>query len=76
MVSKEDIERLLNPHLNRLLQVAEVGMPPSQFQAYRKFALDELGNNGFGKELEKLLGSKTARHGTGRDTLRKEGGAS
>lgn len=76
MVSKEEIEKLLNPHLTRLLLVAEVGMPPNQFQAFRKFALDELGNNGFGKDLDRLLGNSTVRHGTGRHTLRKEGGAS
>ena len=76
MVSKEDIKGLLNSHLTRLLLVAEVALPPNQFQAFRKVALDEFGNNGFGKDLDRLLGNNKARHGTGRNTLRKEGGAS
>lgn len=76
MVSREEIRELLNARLNRLLLVAEVGMPPNQYQAYRKFVLDELGNNGIGKDLDRLFGSNTARHGTGRNRLSKEGGAS
>jgi hypothetical protein len=58
MVTKEDIERLLNSHINRLLLVVEAALPPSQFQALRKFTLDEFGNNGLGKELERLLREK------------------
>ena len=73
---KEEIERLLNPHLNRLLLVAEVALPPNQFQAFRKVALDEFGNNGFGKDLDKLFGNTKVRHGSGRNRLHKEGGAS
>jgi hypothetical protein len=55
MVTKENIERLINPHLNQLLLVAETAMPPSQFQAFRKITLNEFGNNGLGKELERLF---------------------
>ena len=65
MVSKDDIERVFNPRLNRLLLVAETALPPSQFQAYRKFVLDEFGKNGFSRELDRLFQQHqgTARHG-------------
>jgi hypothetical protein len=54
MVKQEDIERLINVHLNQLLIVAETALPASQFQAFRKFTLNEFGKNGLGKELERL----------------------
>jgi hypothetical protein len=65
MVRREDIEQLLNPHLNRLLLVAETALPPSQFQAFRKLALDEFGKNGFGRDLDRLFRQHlgTVRHG-------------
>jgi hypothetical protein len=55
MVTKERIEQLINPHINQLLLVAETALPPSQFQAFRKVTLNEFGNNGLGKELERLF---------------------
>lgn len=54
MVKKEDIERLINMRLAQLLLVAETALPSNQFQAFRKFTLNEFGNNGLGKELERL----------------------
>jgi hypothetical protein len=54
MVKQEDIERLINNHLNQLLIVAETALPSSQFQAFRKFTLNEFGKNGLSKELERL----------------------
>jgi len=58
MVTKEDIERLINIRLNQLLLVAETALPSNQFQAFRKITLNEFGNNGLGKELERLFGDK------------------
>ena len=58
MVTKENIDQLLNLHLSRLLLVVEAALPSSQFQVLRKFALNEFGNNGLGKELERLFGEK------------------
>ncbi len=55
MVKKEDIERLINMRLAQLLLVAETALPSNQFQAFRKFTLNEFGNNGLGKELERLF---------------------
>ncbi len=76
MVEREDIERLISKRLNFVLKVAAVGLPSSQFDSFRNIVLNEFGNSGFGKDLDRLFGNNTARHGTGRNTLRKEGGAS
>lgn len=61
----EILERL-SERKNRLLQVAQVGLPNNQFEAYRKILLDELGKNGFERDLEKVLMQQTVRSGTGR----------
>ena len=76
MVKREDIERILNARLSQVLLIAESSLSANQYQAFRKLTLNEFGRNGIGKELDRLFGSDTARHGTGRNTLRKEGGAS
>lgn len=57
----EAIVKKVNEHLSRLLDVAEVGIPTKdQFQAFRKVALKEFGNQGFLMELDALL----RQHGT------------
>lgn len=56
----------LNERKNRLLQTAQIGMGKNQFSAYRTLVLDELGRNGFEKDLEKILLQHTERNGTGR----------
>jgi hypothetical protein len=55
MVTKERIDQLINSHINQLLLVAESALPSSQFQAFRKITLNEFGNNGLGKELDRLF---------------------
>jgi hypothetical protein len=55
MVAKDEIMDLLKVRLNRVLLVAEASLSESQFRAYRKFILDEFGQGGFGKELERLF---------------------
>jgi len=55
MVRQEDIERLINMRLNQLLLVAETALPSNQFQAFRKITLNEFGNNGLGKDMERLF---------------------
>lgn len=57
----------LNERKNRLLLTAQVGLPENQFDAYRKILLDELGKNGFEKDLEEAL-QHMERIGTGRNT--------
>lgn len=59
------VERL-NQHKNRLLQIAAIGMTESQFRAYRTIVLDELGRNGFERDLEEILKQHMERNGTGR----------
>jgi len=58
----------LNERKNRLLLTAQVGLPENQFDAYRTILLDELGRNGFEKDLEEVLMQHTERNGTGRNT--------
>lgn len=52
---------------NRLLLTAQVGLPENQFDAYRKILLDELGRNGFERDLEEVLMQHLERNGTGRN---------
>lgn len=58
----------LNERKNRLLLTAQVGLPENQFDAYRTILLNELGRNGFEKDLEEVLMQYTERNGTGRHT--------
>ena len=58
----------LDERKNRLLLTAQVGLPENQFDAYRKILLDELGRNGFEKDLEEVLMQHMDRNGTGRNT--------
>lgn len=58
----------LDERKNRLLLTAQVGLPENQFDAYRKILLDELGRNGFEKDLEEVLMQHMERQGTGRNT--------
>ena len=76
MINQEQIHELINAKLKRILLVAETALPQSQFQAYRTVVLDEFGNNGLRKELDKLFSNTSDRNGTGRNILRKGRGAS
>ena len=58
----------LNERKNRLLLTAQVGLPENQFDAYRKILLDELGRNGFEKDLEEVLMQYMEPTGTGWNT--------
>lgn len=37
----------LKPRMNKVLTIAEAALPQSQFQAFRKLFLEEMGRNGF-----------------------------
>ena len=53
---RDDILNKVHERLTRLLDAAAVGMPTNhQFQAFRKIALNEFGNQGFLPELDALL---------------------
>lgn len=58
----------LNERKNRLLLTAQVGLPANQYDAYRKILLDELGRNGFEKDLEEVLKQHMEWSGEGRNT--------
>lgn len=45
----------LDRRKNRLLLVAQAALPESQYEAFRKIVLDELGKSGFQKELEETF---------------------
>lgn len=63
----------LDRRKNRLLLVAQAALPQSQYEAFRKIVLDELGKSGFQQELEDAFRRITDRKGTGRpDTAKKE----
>ena len=51
----ERVERLLNRRKNKLLLTAQSAMPGDQYESYRKQLLNELGNNGFRKDLQDEL---------------------
>jgi hypothetical protein len=58
----------LNARKNRLLLVLQASISQQhQYEAVRKIVLDELGRDGFEKELEEAL-QHTERNGTGRNT--------
>lgn len=58
----------LNTRKNRLLLVLQASISQQhQYEAVRKIVLDELGRDGFEKELEEAL-QHTERQGTGRHT--------
>jgi hypothetical protein len=63
MTDPRHIKERLNPHINRVLTVAEASLPPGNYPAFRKFVLDEFGVNGFETELEELCRSEGSRHG-------------
>ena len=53
---RDAIVDVLHAHLHRVLRAAEIGIPTAtQYQAFRTFALDEFGMQGFLPELDALL---------------------
>lgn len=45
----------LDRRKNNVLLAAQAALPDSQFQAFRKIVLNELGKSGFQRELEDAL---------------------
>ncbi|MVF20806.1 hypothetical protein EVC37_04220 [Methylocaldum sp. BRCS4] len=70
MAKVDSIVGLLNPRKNRLLTVAQAALPPTQFAAFKQVLLDELGRNGFERDLRALLMRPEGadRFGSGRNT--------
>ena len=63
MVIVEAIREVLNVRKRRLLLVAEAALPSSQFQAFRKLVLEEMGNTGLEQDLVRVVSE--VRQGTG-----------
>jgi hypothetical protein len=55
MVIVQTIIALLNQRKTRVLRIAEAALPEAQFRAFRGLVLDELGRDGFEKDLERLM---------------------
>ena len=77
MIKAEDIERLLGPYKSRTLDYAQMALPDSQFQAFRKCFLDAFGKSGFLSDLDRFIADAShspERPGSGRNIPRKKGG--
>ncbi len=68
MVTRKDIEELINPRLNFVLQLGQSSLSEHQFIAYRRLVLDSFGEKGLGKDLDRLF-NKSERQGTGGNIL-------
>ena len=47
MIEKDDIMRLVNCHLGKVLRAAELALPQEKFLQFRSIVLNEFGRNGF-----------------------------
>ena len=65
MVTQELIEELIRKRLKRVLSFARVGLMDRQFEEFRKLTLDEFGQSGLVKDLERVFQERRdkARHG-------------
>ena len=64
------IQGVINARKNRALRYAECAMTESQFRAFRGLFLDEFGQNGLERELERIVADYEKLRGkeTGRPT--------
>jgi hypothetical protein len=74
MVTRLDIEEIINSRLKFILLVGQSSLSESQFTAFRKLILDSLGEKGLVRDLERLF-NETDRQGTGGNTLCRRRGA-
>lgn len=74
MVTLNAVMDTIKPRINRLLLYAESSLPEHQFKAFRKLVLDELGNSGLNKDLERLFDKEAPqdRQESGRNTYAKK----
>jgi len=61
------IKDLMNRHKNRVLLIAQSSLPDSQYQAFKKLYLDEMGERGFEKELRNLIENQHGMDRNGRE---------
>jgi hypothetical protein len=58
MIEKDEIMRLVNCHLAKVLRAAELALTQEKFLQFRSIVLNEFGRNGFRRSLERLLHSQ------------------
>lgn len=77
MINLDAIRQALNSRKSKLLDMAQAAFPPSQYAAFRKLLLSELGRQGFEQDLERIFaeGSKQHKERTGQADTCKKGGA-
>lgn len=61
------IKELINSRKNRVLTIAQAALPDSQYQAFKKLFLDEMGERGFEKDLKVLLDKQDGMERNGRE---------
>jgi hypothetical protein len=74
MVTRQNIEEIINSRLKYILLVGQSSLPESQFTAFRKLILDSFGEKGLGRDLERLF-NETERQGMGGNILCRKRGA-
>jgi len=55
MMLLQGIIRALDARKNRMLLIAEAALPETQYRAFRKLFLGEMGRDGLERELERLI---------------------
>lgn len=66
MVTLDAIKNLINPRKNKILDIAQSSLSESQFNAFRKLLLAELGKSGLESDLERLFSEHATRTGKAR----------
>ena len=61
------IKSLINARKNRVLTIAQAALPDSQYQAFKKLFLDEMGERGLERDLEALLNKQRGMERDGRE---------
>lgn len=77
MIKTDDIDQLLSPYRNRILDYGQMAMTESQYKIFRKYTLDALGKSGFLSDLDRFITDAShspERPGLGRNIPRKKGG--
>ena len=63
MVNLDEIHGAIRPRMAQVLLLAQSSLPPAQYEAYRKLVLNEFGNSGLVKDLQRLFVDRKDRHG-------------
>lgn len=79
MVELQEVLRLISKSKHQLLLVAEAALPQDQFNGFRKFTLEALGERGLEGDLKALFRDSKREgqdwNGLGRTDTGKKGGA-